>query len=213
MKITIVYDNEAGVSGLESGWGFSCLIEGSRIPDILFDTGADASKLLHNMDQLGVNVGNIAIVFISHGYIDHIGGLEAILQLNDNATVYVPAEPAQYFRGPRFRAVRKAIRICNGVYSTGQLSCIEQALVLGDAMNLTVVTGSSHTGLTRVIEAASRFGNVRNVVGGFGEFWDIERLNSLSLVCPCHCTAHKSEIANLLPQKCIQSGVGSVIEL
>lgn len=39
MKITVLYDEVAQMQGLESGYGFSCLVEGSGIPDILFDTG------------------------------------------------------------------------------------------------------------------------------------------------------------------------------
>jgi len=54
MKITIIYDNEVSEEGLEADWGFSCLVEvyGKKI---LFDTGADGSILLGNMEKLDID--------------------------------------------------------------------------------------------------------------------------------------------------------------
>ena len=48
MKITIAYDNETKKPGLRADQGFSCLIEAQDSPQILFDTGASGSILLHN---------------------------------------------------------------------------------------------------------------------------------------------------------------------
>jgi len=39
MKVTILYDNTVFQSGLESDWGFSCLVE-TQNRTILFDAGS-----------------------------------------------------------------------------------------------------------------------------------------------------------------------------
>ena len=97
MRITILYDNEVYKTGLESGWGFSCLVECSErsssrsVPKILFDTGANGTMLLRNMEKLHIKPRSIAEVFISHAHRDHTGGLADFLQVNETATVYVPS--------------------------------------------------------------------------------------------------------------------------
>jgi hypothetical protein len=52
MKITILYDNH-GCPGFESGWGFSCLVDSGQ--RILFDTGDDGNKLIHNFEKANVD--------------------------------------------------------------------------------------------------------------------------------------------------------------
>jgi len=213
MKITDIYDNETLVSGLQSGWGFSCLINKEGIPDILFDTGANSSILLHNMEHLGIDMGNIGVIFIYHGHMDHAGGLQAIMQLNKHAIIYIPASLSEHLPGPMFVPVKEHIPICDSVYSTGELDGIEHSLVLGSGKALTVITGCSHPGLNEITEAASRYGTVKYVIGGFHGFRELHPLSDLSLVCPCHCTSHKLEIERLFPEKYSQCGAGSVIEL
>jgi len=91
MRITVVYDNEAREKGLRADWGFSCLIESQDMPQILFDTGASGSILLHNMKRLELDPNAIDIIVISHAHGDHTGGLSHILEANDHAEIYLPA--------------------------------------------------------------------------------------------------------------------------
>jgi len=55
-------------------WGFSAVVEadGHRI---LFDTGARPDTVLKNAKELGVELGNITDVVLSHNHSDHTGGL------------------------------------------------------------------------------------------------------------------------------------------
>ncbi len=55
-------------------WGFSAVVEadGHRI---LFDTGARPATVLNNAKELGVDLGNIKEVVLSHNHSDHTGGL------------------------------------------------------------------------------------------------------------------------------------------
>ncbi len=83
MRITVLYDNTVYKEGLRADWGFSCLVEippqGGR--KFLFDTGANGSILLSNMEKLNIDPRSIDEVFISHAHFDHVGGLSAFLNV------------------------------------------------------------------------------------------------------------------------------------
>ena len=55
-------------------WGFSALVvaDGHRI---LFDTGARPETVLHNAQELKIDLGNVPDVILSHNHGDHTGGL------------------------------------------------------------------------------------------------------------------------------------------
>lgn len=213
VKLTIVYDNEAKKPGLETGWGFSCLIEVQDTPRILFDTGATGSILLHNMEKLGFDPSSIGIVVISHPHWDHCGGLQDIMDASKDAELYLP----QSFRGgvstKKVTKVKQPFQIRNNIYSTGELAGIEQSLVINTDKGLLVVVGCSHPGVGSILDAAAKFGKVYGIVGGFHGFRNFDRLNPLSLICPCHCTQYKSEIKRLFQDRCLDCGAGRVIEL
>ncbi len=62
--------------------GLSLLItvyQGETKHTILLDTGYTKVGVLHNMERLGINAGNIEAIVISHGHMDHTGSLYAIL--------------------------------------------------------------------------------------------------------------------------------------
>lgn len=212
MKLTIVYDNEAKTKELKAGWGFSSVIETENAPPILFDTGADSATLLHNMKELGIAPRRIGIIIISHAHGDHTGGLEGVLQINKEAEVYVPASFGKTIPGRKVTVVTDSLQIAEGVFSTGELGGVEQSLALKTSRGILIVVGCSHPGVGEIIDAASRFGEVYGVVGGFHAFHDFRRLKGLSLVGPCHCTLYKTEIRRLFPKQCIECGVGMVLE-
>jgi len=208
MKITIVYDNEVRKSGLGAGWGFSSLVETETAPPLLFDTGADGATLFHNMKKLGIDPGHIGIIVISHAHGDHTGGLWDILEVNRDARVYVPASSGIEIPGRKVTAVTESIRLSETLFSTGELKGIEQSLVLKTGKGVLVVVGCSHPGVGEIINAASEFGKVYGIVGGFHGFHDFDKLRGLSLICPCHCTQYKSEIRRLFPEQCVECGAG-----
>ncbi len=79
IKSTVLFDNTPHNPELQTGWGYSCLIETEK-QTILFDTGSDGVLLLENMKKLGISPGKIQHIVISHEYWDHIGGLPYLLQ-------------------------------------------------------------------------------------------------------------------------------------
>lgn len=63
--------------------GLSLLVEvegGGNCHTVLLDTGLSALALLHNMDVLQVPLDRIEAVILSHGHMDHIGGLMEFLK-------------------------------------------------------------------------------------------------------------------------------------
>ena len=214
MKITIVYDNEVKQPGLKADWGFSSLIETIDAPPVLFDTGADGSILLHNMSQLKIDPSAIGIVVISHPHWDHSGGLEALLKVNKDAELYLPQSFSTGGISERkITVVKEPLQIRKNIFSTGELDGIEQSLVVNTDKGLLVVVGCSHPGVGSILDAASRFGQVYGIIGGFHGFSDFKRLEGLSFICPCHCTAHKAEIKRLFAAQYMDCGAGVVIEL
>ena len=62
--------------------GLSLLItiyQGEKKHTILLDTGYTKVGVLHNMEQMGIDVEEIEAIVISHGHMDHTGTLNAIL--------------------------------------------------------------------------------------------------------------------------------------
>ena len=87
MKWTVFSDNRSNDSSLSTEHGLSILLETDR-HKILLDTGA-SDVYIRNAEQLGVDLSDVDYVFISHGHIDHAGGLRYFLERNQQAKVIV----------------------------------------------------------------------------------------------------------------------------
>jgi 7,8-dihydropterin-6-yl-methyl-4-(beta-D-ribofuranosyl)aminobenzene 5'-phosphate synthase len=212
MQITIIYDNTAYNSELIPDWGFAALLEahGRRI---LFDTGGDGTILLNNMKKLDIDPTSVDEVFISHPHFDHVGGLSAFLHENHEVTVYVPDSLRGIKHAREIRHFSKPEKIHENFFSTGQLDQIEQALAVQTEKGLVLVVGCSHPPMEDILDTASRFGNIFGIVGGLHGFNKFELLSNLNLICPTHCTQHKTEIQNRYPDKVEQGGAGRVIKI
>ncbi|HUV80359.1 MAG TPA: MBL fold metallo-hydrolase [Candidatus Bathyarchaeia archaeon] len=217
MKLSMVYDNEAK-EGLKSDWGFSCLIEsGDR--KLLLDTGASGDILAYNMQQLGLRKEDIEIIALSHEHGDHTGGLGAVL--HPGIAVYLPRSFSRILKknvaekAARVVEVSEPKEIIPGVHTTGELGLgiKEQSLVLDTEKGMVVLTGCAHPGLENILEAATVFGELYGVIGGFQGFDKRESLQGLELIMPCHCTIRKKEILGMYPKKTVRCGAGGVIEL
>jgi len=83
--------------------GLSLLVtvyQGEDKHTILFDTGYTKVGVLHNMEQLGVNIGEIEAIVLSHGHMDHTGTLYGILD-KISRTIPLVLHPG-IFRHPRY---------------------------------------------------------------------------------------------------------------
>lgn len=86
MKIITLIENLVTSPELLAEHGLSIFID-SGDKKLLFDTG-QSGLFMQNAQKLGVDIGEIDAVIISHGHYDHTGGLYAFLQANNKAKVY-----------------------------------------------------------------------------------------------------------------------------
>ncbi len=108
----MLVDDYARKRGFLGQHGFSALVEveqrgSARLLRVLVDTGQDASVLLSNADKLGLDLGQVDAILITHGHYDHAGGLLGLL---DNAglegkpvIMHPDALKPKFAAKPRFR--------------------------------------------------------------------------------------------------------------
>ncbi len=209
MKITILYDNTTTRADLEADWGFACAVE-ARGKRILFDTGAKGPILARNMEALGVDPAGFDFAVISHDHWDHTGGLETVLE-RVSLPVYLPTPCAEPAGAKAVTSVSGPLTIAEGIHSTGTLAGIEQSLAVETEGGLAVIVGCSHPGVGAILDAASRFGEVRYLAGGLHGFRDFARLEPLDRFSPMHCTQAIGEIAERFPDKVEEGGAGRVL--
>ena len=79
MQITVLVDNTTNTQYLKAEAGYSVyLVDGKT--KILFDTG-ETSLFLENAQRLGINLGDLDYIVLSHGHHDHSRGLNYLLPL------------------------------------------------------------------------------------------------------------------------------------
>jgi 7,8-dihydropterin-6-yl-methyl-4-(beta-D-ribofuranosyl)aminobenzene 5'-phosphate synthase len=233
VSIAIIYDNNPYKKGLETAWGFSCLIKGTS-KTILFDTGGDGSLLLRNMKSLGTDPKEIDLIFLSHIHKDHVGGLWHVIERNPKVFIYVPESFPDGFkkdikgRGIKLVEVHRPAKICEGVYSTGELGSDikEQSLIARDESGLIVITGCAHPGIVNVVNKVKDIlkEDIFLLVGGFhlgGKSKDELKTIASALkkagvrnLGPCHCTgdAAREVLKEEYQKNFINVGVGRVIK-
>ncbi len=213
MKLTIIYDNTVFRPGLQSDWGFSCLVEAENCPKTLFDTGTNGDILLSNMKKLDIDPLSIKEVFISHTHLDHIGGLSVFLKVNNQVKVYFPASWQRIRGAKEVISVNKPLKMHENIFSTGKLDHIEQSLIVKTQKGIVLIVGCSHPKMSHILKAAASWGKIYAIIGGLHGFQEYELFQDLSLICPTHCTQHKAEIKRLYPDKYIEGGVGKIITI
>jgi len=214
LDLTILYDNETIDAELAPDWGLSILVVNDKEETVLFDTGANGAILEQNAIALGVNLGEVTHVVLSHWHWDHTGGLDTVLRYAPNATYHVPpgvggipSHKNATIVGPQ------PIEIVEGVYSTGVLQNTEQGLVLMTGSGSFLVTGCAHPGIEPMLEAASQLAQPIGLLGGFHGFSHLEHLSDLSGIYPCHCTQRTADILRRYPETAFRCGAGFKLEL
>ena len=232
--LVTVYDNYEYNPELRTGWGFSCLVKTGN-KNILFDTGADSSTLLQNMEKLGVDPKDIDTIVLSHIHGDHVGGLTGILERNPGVAVYMPESFPEDFKdtvksyGSEIFEVKSPSEVSEGVYTTGELGTWikEQSLMVNTGMGLVVITGCAHPGIVRVVERAKELSNqsIHLVIGGFhlseesdSTLRDIIssfRRLGVEKAAPCHCSGERARqlFKDEYADDYISNGVGKMIKI
>ena len=68
-------------AGMRAEHGFSALVRvrrGATTTTLLFDTGISPDGMTDNADRLGVDLGDVQGLVLSHGHFDHAGGLAGL---------------------------------------------------------------------------------------------------------------------------------------
>jgi 7,8-dihydropterin-6-yl-methyl-4-(beta-D-ribofuranosyl)aminobenzene 5'-phosphate synthase len=89
------------VAGLRAEHGFSALVTvrtGDTSSTLLFDTGASPDALAVNAGRLGIDVGGLQAVVLSHGHYDHTGGFDGLARLRGRSGLPLTVHPAVWTR-------------------------------------------------------------------------------------------------------------------
>jgi 7,8-dihydropterin-6-yl-methyl-4-(beta-D-ribofuranosyl)aminobenzene 5'-phosphate synthase len=78
LRITTLSENTASIGDFLAEWGLSILVETDQTR-VLLDTGKGCSGV-YNADTLGIELGSIDKIVLSHGHFDHTGGLREVLR-------------------------------------------------------------------------------------------------------------------------------------
>ena len=204
----IVFDNYEVCSSCQSLWGFSAYFPEYKL---LFDTGSNGRVLLKNMQKTGVDVNEIEYLFISHSHWDHIGGIDSIIELNPDITLFAPASLSKHLLHDLKSMVKelvvctkKPMQLFDNLYTTGLLGSEmpEQSLII-DAQMPEVVTGCGHYGIENITKVAKDFlgKDIVRVAGGFHLLRSddakiqqtIEQLKAMGVLYAnaTHCTGDK----------------------
>lgn len=113
MKLITLVENTPGRWGCVSEHGLSIYIETGK-HKILLDTGA-TDAFAKNAEVLGIDLGLVDMVVLSHGHYDHAGGILEFVQRNPKAPIYMRPEATNgYYNekadGPQYIGIDERIR-------------------------------------------------------------------------------------------------------
>ncbi len=195
LSILPLFEAWAGSNEVQTGHGISYLIKTDHAR-VLLDLGnnegnLEPSPLLHNMEQLGVEMNEMNALVISHNHPDHVGGAENWMQgtlstggQEDNLSglkLYLPVKLS--IPGIEPELALDPMIIAPGVATLGRQPYVqpfpfclweplgwEQSIVVHvEGRGLVIITGCGHPTLERIIQRAEAIFSqpVIGIVGGF----------------------------------------------
>ena len=147
LRITTLSENTAGLGSFLGEWGLSILVETEEM-NVLLDTGQSISAV-HNADILGIDLGQVDKIVLSHGHFDHTGGLRQVLG-RMRKEVEIIAHPdmwqAKYSRrgdvggyigipfareeleglGANFKLTPEPVRLTDNIMTTGEIPMVTE---------------------------------------------------------------------------------------
>lgn len=92
--------------------GFSALVtltDGDTTRRMLFDFGFSEHGAAFNADALGVDLSGVEQMALSHGHLDHVGGIRALVEKTGKTGIPLVLHPAA-FRHPRYHKVSETLK-------------------------------------------------------------------------------------------------------
>jgi len=214
VKATVLVENTSARAGLEAEHGFSVWIETGE-SKVLFDTGA-SGLLCRNAEALGIDLAQADAVVLSHGHYDHTGGLDDVMKLASNATIYAHPEAGIDCSGRCAMLSHASEIVVPGIRTTGQIERVtdfetsrespipfpdDQAIFFEVAEGVVVIVGCAHAGVINTlmqVAGLTKRDKVHTVFGGMHlrsvSNERVERTAAafrelgLERIGPCHCT-------------------------
>lgn len=94
IRIVNIFDAFGEITeGVQLSWGFSAYIE-YRGQTILFDGGSNPEILSQNARALGIDLTKVDFAILSHRHPDHAAGLDYLVRVNPEATLFLPNDTA-----------------------------------------------------------------------------------------------------------------------
>ena len=177
MKLKIIFDKDKISDKYSSGWGISYIIDDR----VLFDVGEKGEYILNNIRVLGIDIGEIEKIVISHNQWDHIGGLWDLLNINRNIEVFACSDFFEEFKdkisGYNFTLVDGSCEIAKNIYTSGCLQARykgsnlkEQFVLVRTEKGISVICGCSHSGILEFLKKAKEIfpkPEIYSLLGGF----------------------------------------------
>ncbi|MBN2062211.1 MAG: MBL fold metallo-hydrolase [Deltaproteobacteria bacterium] len=128
VRLTTITENSVSRPGLLAEWGLSIFIETEK-GNFLLDTGGEELTAAYNAQRLGKDLSSLDKIIISHGHMDHTGGLVDILKR--------VGKPVEIIAHPEIWADKYGKLPNEDMHYTGVPHRLEKLLSLGARFNLT----------------------------------------------------------------------------
>ncbi len=146
MKIINLIENTEGKSGCIFAHGLSFYVETAH-HKLLMDLGPSADTL-KNAETLGINLGAVDTVILSHGHYDHSGGIIPFSEINNTAAIYMQslasgeyfADDGEHAEGDRYRY----IGIDKAIASLPHVKPVNGDHVIDDELELFTIKKRTH---------------------------------------------------------------------
>lgn len=146
ISITTLSENTAAALGLIAEWGLSILVEADDTA-VLLDAGQTIS-VIHNAQQLGIDLAKVKKIVLSHGHMDHTGGLLHVLAEMKNGTeiiahpdvmdakysgryeenrryIGMPSWSQELTRlGAKFKLTKESVRLTDHIITSGEIPMV-----------------------------------------------------------------------------------------
>ena len=147
MKIYTLIENTSCVDGFAYEHGLSLYIETEKMR-ILFDSG-QSGAFADNAVKLGIDLGKVDVMILSHGHYDHSGGIGRFLELNNTAPVYISSTAfgMHYNAEDRYIGVDEELKNSSRFVFVDDYEEIGEGITLYGADKINAVTPIDSAGL------------------------------------------------------------------